>query len=262
MIYFLLPFFVFIFSCSTVSNPVVSGKPEFENLSSDTLKIYDIFYVTGKFDPAGHPEFMLIPEVYADQNGRYIRKDVFEAYKKMYAAAKKEGIHLVIISATRNFEAQKKIWEDKWFGRRLLEGGINALTDISDDSARARKILEYSSMPGTSRHHWGTDIDLNALQNDYFAKGEGKKIYQWLEINAADFGFCQTYTSFGIGRKSGYQEEKWHWSFTPVSRPLTEWAEKHFKDSMISGFAGSHTAISLNIVEKYVLGINQQCLQN
>ncbi|NJK84501.1 MAG: M15 family metallopeptidase [Saprospiraceae bacterium] len=40
---------------------------------------------------------------------------------------------------------------------------------------RALKILKYSSMPGTSRHHWGTDIDLNSFSNSYFEQGEGKK---------------------------------------------------------------------------------------
>ena len=55
-------------------------------------------------------------------------------------------------------------------------------------------ILEYSSAPGTSRHHWGTDMDINALQNDYFSnKGNGAFLYEWLQKNAAKFGFCQPY---------------------------------------------------------------------
>lgn len=262
MIYFMLPFLIFVLSCGSVSGPKTSDISVQVLPGQDTLKDIGTSYIMGKFDPATHPEFMLIPEEYVDQKGRYIRKDVFEAYKKMYVAAKKEGIQLVIISATRNFDAQKKIWEDKWFGKRLLEGGINAWTDISNDSLRSLKILEYSSMPGTSRHHWGTDIDLNALQNQYFAKGEGKKIYQWLNKHAADFGFCQTYTSFGKGRSTGYQEEKWHWSYIPVSGQLTTWAKNHLRDEMITGFAGSQSASVVKVVQNYVLGINQQCLLN
>ena len=34
----------------------------------------------------------------------------------MAEAAKKEGVILTIISATRNFESQKRIWENKWNG--------------------------------------------------------------------------------------------------------------------------------------------------
>ena len=29
-----------------------------------------------------------------------------------------------------------------------------------DDEAAIDKIIEYSTLPGTSRHHWGTDIDI------------------------------------------------------------------------------------------------------
>ena len=60
------------------------------------------------------------------------------------------------------------------------------------DSLKAAKtILLYSSMPTTSRHHWGTDMDINSLENSYFASGQGLKEYTWLKKNAAKFGFCQ-----------------------------------------------------------------------
>ncbi|MBK8081994.1 MAG: M15 family metallopeptidase [Saprospiraceae bacterium] len=217
-------------------------------------------YIMGKFDPASHPDFRLIPKKYADQKGRFIRKDVFEAYKKMYHAAKKDGVHLIIISATRNFDAQKKIWEDKWTGKRLLEGGIHAQRDIPDPKKRALKILEYSSMPGTSRHHWGTDIDINALNNEYFEKGEGMKVITWLLKNSASYGFCMTYTKFDPQRTTGYQPEKWHWSYTPVSAPLTHWAKRNIKDTMITGFEGSETATEIKVVQNYISGIHPSCL--
>lgn len=216
-------------------------------------------YVMGQFDPALHPDFVEIPIQFADQKGRYIRKEALAAFEKMFFAAKKEGVQLVIKSATRNFDAQKKIWEDKWFGRKILEDGTNAWKDIQDETQRALKILEYSSMPGTSRHHWGTDIDLNAFTNSFFEKGEGLKIYQWLENNAAEYGFCQTYTSFDQNRKTGYQPEKWHWSYTPLSVPLTRWAKYNLIDSMITGFAGYATAGKIKIVKNYILGIHSDC---
>ena len=112
----------------------------------------------------------------------------------MYDAAKKEGITLKIISATRNFATQKIIWEGKWTGKRLHESKENLAKTIPNPTERAIKILRWSSMPGTSRHHWGTDIDLNKLNNSYFEKGEGLKIYNWLIANASSFGFCQPYS--------------------------------------------------------------------
>lgn len=221
----------------------------------------DFEYITGRFDPATHPDFTEVPIQYADKAGRYIRKETLGAFIRMFEAALKDGIQLRIISATRNFEAQKKIWEDKWFGRRILEDGVNAYKDISDPKARALKILLYSSMPGTSRHHWGTDIDINSLDPKYFAKGKGKKEYQWLVKNGPHYGFCQTYTEFSDQRKTGYQPEKWHWTYMPVSSICHTWATKNLTDDKISGFAGSETAIEIHVINRYVLGIHPDCVK-
>ncbi|MEM1220551.1 MAG: D-alanyl-D-alanine carboxypeptidase family protein, partial [Bacteroidota bacterium] len=130
---------------------------------------------------------------------------------------------------------------------------------IPDAKERALKILEFSSMPGTSRHHWGTDIDFNSFENSYFAQGKGLKEYQWLDQNAARFGFCQTYSEKGESRPTGYNLEKWHWSYLPVAQALTKFAAQHLKDEDIQGFAGAETAPSIGVVERYILGINPAC---
>src|SRR5690606_39172936 len=150
---------------------------------------------------------------------------------------------------TRNFQAQKKIWEDKWSGTRRIESGENLAETTPDPTERARKILRYSSMPGSSRHHWGTDIDINNFENDWFTSGEGLKLYNWMKANAGTYGFCQPYSA---GRPYGYLEERWHWSYMPVSAPLTAFAREHLKNEMIDGFLGSETAVSIDIVSRYV----------
>lgn len=218
-------------------------------------------YIMGHFDPTKHPDFTEIPAKYRDNQVRHLRKDVLEAFIKMYDAAEKEGIHLIIKSATRNFDYQKGIWENKWTGKTILSDGINAAKDILGHEERALKILEYSSMPGTSRHHWGTDIDLNNFNNEWFDHGEGKKIYEWLTLNASKYGFCQPYTPIGSDRASGYFEEKWHWSYLPVAHELTQMAKLKLKNEMISGFLGSETAMEVDMLNNYILGISIQCLQ-
>ena len=65
-------------------------------------------------------------------------------------------------------------------------------------------------MPGTSRHHWGTDIDMTDMSVAFYNTRKGKKMYDWMSKNAAKFGF---YQPFNANRKDGYQEEKWHWSY-------------------------------------------------
>lgn len=226
--------------------------------SPDTFR-YDLNYVMGKFDPATHPDFVHIEARYTDGNDRYLHQETYANFIRMYEAAQTDGVTLTIVSAARNFDMQKGIWEAKWNGSRKIENGKNAAEAYPDPKTRALKILEYSSMPGSSRHHWGTDVDLINLNNDYFDTGEGKKAYDWLLANAAAFGFCQPYTS---GRPFGYQEERWHWSYLPLAQPLTALARLQLKDDMIEGFAGAETAKSIEIVERYVLGINMECLPN
>ena len=115
-------------------------------------------------------------------------------------------------------------------------------------------------MPGSSRHHWGTDIDLNALENSYFEQGEGKKVFDWLEANAHEYGFCRPYTEKGPERPNGYNEEKWHWSYRPIAKPLTDQARESLTNDMIRGFKGADTAEEINVVENYVLGVSSKCL--
>ena len=206
-----------------------------------------IEYITGKFEPKFHADFVYVDKKYAERDSLLLRKETYEAFKKMYTAAKKEGLMLTIISATRNFNYQKGIWERKWEGLSKK---------ISDSTARAKNILKFSAMPGSSRHHWGTDIDFDNLSNAYFEKGKGKRIYDWMKKNAAQYGFCQPYTE---GRATGYHEEKWHWTYMPLSKEFTEFAEKNLKNEQISGFKGAETAVELDIVKNYVLGINKDC---
>lgn len=223
---------------------------------------FNLDYIMGKFEPAKHPDFTIIEAKYASRNGMYLRKEVYEAFQKMYNAAQKDGIQLVIKSATRNFYSQKQIWEGKWTGQRKIENGKDASKTYPNPTKRALKILEYSSMPGTSRHHWGTDIDMNNFTNEYFEKGKGLKEYEWLIANGATFGFCQPYTAKGTARPNGYNEEKWHWTYNPTAQLLTAQAKSQLKAKMISGFKGSDTAMEIDVVEQYVLGINKDCMNN
>ncbi|MDP4629806.1 MAG: D-alanyl-D-alanine carboxypeptidase family protein, partial [Flavobacteriales bacterium] len=120
-------------------------------------------------------------------------------------------------------------------------------------------ILKYSSMPGTSRHHWGTDLDINSLEPSYFASGKGKKEYDWLQKNAARFGFCQTYDNKSNSGRSGYSEEKWHYSYMPISTVLLNQYNAKIGSEKINGFAGCQTAKEVEMIRDYVNGIAAGC---
>lgn len=205
-------------------------------------------YLLGKFDPAKNPDFTPVGAPYSDKPGMFLRKEAFQAFQAMWKAAKAEGITLKIISSTRTFGQQKAIWEGKW---------ARFAKDVPGPRERALKILEFSSMPGSSRHHWGTDVDLNDLNNASFeAGGRYERVYLWLVAHAHEYGFCQPYTA---GRPAGYQEEKWHWSYLPLSAPLLESYRNTLSEADIEGFAGAETAREIGIVKNYVLGINADC---
>ena len=163
-----------------------------------------------------------------------------------------------IISSTRTFTEQKQIWENKWNGKTLVDGKNLALTS-ADPIERAKIILRYSSMPGSSRHHWGSDIDLNSLDPKWFATTDGQKLYAWLSTHAKEFGFCQPYSAKGTLRPDGYEEEKWHWSYLPIALPMLAAYRDSIHYADIIGFAGSETAPKIKIIESYVLGIAEEC---
>ncbi len=213
----------------------------------------DIKYTTGKFEPSQNSDFVLIEKKYVNivdpSKKMYLRRETYTQLKKMFEAAAKDGIKFNVLSATRNFNYQKNIWMNKW---RVYK---NEPTDV----ARSKKILEFSAMPGASRHHWGTDVDLVAVTNTYFERGEGLKIYNWLLQNAARFGFCQPYTK---NRKTGYNEEKWHWSYLPLAQQFQKFTVSHLTDTDFKDFLGANTAIELQIVKNYIAGINVECQPN
>lgn len=220
--------------------------------------IVDENYLLGMFEPTKHSDFVPIKQEHTTKSSAYLRKDTYEAFVRMHDAAKKEGIDLIIVSATRNFYAQKGIWESKWTGGTKVSG-MDLSKEVKDSVERAKYILLYSSMPGTSRHHWGTDIDINNLNDDYFLSGQGKKEYEWLTNHAHEYGFCQPYSKKGTDRETGYEEEKWHWSYMPVSGQLIQQYKSKITYDKITGFKGSGTGKLIDVIQNYVLGIAAKC---
>lgn len=200
-------------------------------------------FLMGKFDYRTHPAFTLVPAVYTNKDV-YLQKETLAAFTKMAAAATSDGISLIILSGTRNFNEQTAIWNRKW---ALASGS---------DLDKARKILEFSSMPGTSRHHWGTEIDLNSLNPAYFDTPQGQKLYTWLQTRAPEFGFCQTYDN--TYSRKGYKEEKWHWSYLPLAKTYLQQHLKTITPAELTGFHGNYVAADLPVSE-YIQGINPSC---
>lgn len=146
-----------------------------------------------------------------------LRPEVAQQFELMKNAALKDGILLKVVSSTRNFDHQNRIWNRKYV--RFRESGLTHNQTIN-------KIIEYSTIPGTSRHHWGTDVDLidgniktvgDVLDPSKFATdGPFCDLRAWLEENANTFGFYIVYTA-NKSRK-GFNYEPWHYSYKPLSK--------------------------------------------
>lgn len=209
---------------------------------------YSLDYLTGKYTPSKNSFLVKIPSKYCDGGKEiYGHKDVVPVLIDMINSAERDGVNLKIISGVRTFYHQKSIWERKW-SKFESEG-------LSDELEIMKKILLFSSMPGTSRHHWGTDFDFNSLEDSYFQSGKGKREYEWLVKNGANFGFCQVYKK---ENKKGYSEEKWHWSYMKVSEEMLKQYIEKVGYINLAGFKGDKNSSRVRAIEDYVSTISRK----
>ncbi len=148
------------------------------------------------------------------------------------AAAREEGIELLVASGFRDFERQVALWNGKFLGERALLDRHGRELDRSglDEPALIEAILNWSALPGASRHHWGTDVDVvdaaavpdgyrpRLVAEEFAERGVFAKLDRWLATNMHRFGFFRPYSS----ERGGVLPEPWHLSYAPASVPALE----------------------------------------
>ena len=156
-----------------------------------------------------------------------LHREVVAPWRALRAAAATAGIDLMPGSTFRDFEHQLRIWNAKFRGERaLLDPAGRPLEALAlDPAARVEAILHWSALPGASRHHWGTEIDvLDAaalgpgqrpalLPAEYGPGGVFQRLGAWLDAHAGEFGF---YRPYDLDR-GGVQPEPWHLSYAAVA---------------------------------------------
>ncbi|MEJ0099760.1 MAG: M15 family metallopeptidase [Pseudomonadota bacterium] len=195
---------------------------------------------------------------------------VVQPFLRLRATAAGAGIDLVPISTFRDFERQLAIWNGKHRGQRELRGADGALLDarLLDDDARVTAILHWSALPGASRHHWGTDmdvIDANAvpagyrpqfITEEYAAGGVFAGLDSWLAQHAAQHGFFRPYSTW----RGGVQPEPWHLSYAPVAQvALADFSVDDLRAALDSAEVEARAAVERMlpaIVERYVRNID------
>lgn len=161
-----------------------------------------------------------------DCKGHRLEANTAAAFLTMQRAAAYDGIDLQICSAYRDFDKQLTIWNAKASGKRVLLNQESEPVSIAQLSSNelVNLILVWSAIPGTSRHHWGTDIDifdgkriaqedLRLISKEYQANGPCFKLNQWLNKHAQKYGFYRPYQP----ALSGVSPEPWHISYFPIS---------------------------------------------
>ncbi|MGD1945797.1 MAG: M15 family metallopeptidase [Croceivirga sp.] len=182
-------------------------------------------------------ELMGKAEIELFGEGIHLRKEAHDAFVEMKKAAYRDGFNIKMVSSYRSFERQRTIWERKYI--RYTE--IDGLSPIP----AMEKIIEYSTIPGTSRHHWGTEIDIidgypkvegGVLVPEKF-EGEGPfaPFKKWLDDHSEKFDFHLVYTDSYFRR--GFKYEPWHYSYAPLSKPML----KQFRQKNILKLLGNET---------------------
>ncbi len=158
-------------------------------------------------------------------------RDAAKSLGLLFADAYEKGFELRVASAYRSFYRQFKIFDAKFNGKRPVLDENEEPIDISSMSAEQKvlNIVRFSAIPGFSRHHFGTDFDIYAIN----LLPEGKKLEltareyakgnyfyplgQYLASNLNKFGFIRPYSG-----KSGLGFEPWHISFNAKASQFTK----------------------------------------
>lgn len=188
--------------------------------------------------------------------------EVAKQVELMMADARKAGFKPMVVSSYRTYSYQNGIWERKYKGN---QGKKMSPTNNID------KIIEYSTIPGTSRHHWGTDFDIiettkgipsDPLHEKHFNEGGQMHSFRlWLDKNANKYGFYLVYTN--VKDRKGFKYEPWHFTYKPISQPMLRAYEqldikKLLQENKLMGSENFSDAFIKRYMQENVLDVNPE----
>ena len=156
-------------------------------------------YLGHLFYPEAAPDRLMMIASYGEdiyQRFEYLDLDAAKALMKLIYSARNDGVWIVSVSAFRDVERQRILFENQVERR----GSIEAASKIS-------------APPGYSEHHTGLAVDLadgRFPKQDITSHFENTDAFRWLQKNAQTFGFEM---SFPPENKQGVMYEPWHWRF-------------------------------------------------
>ncbi|MDD3453087.1 MAG: M15 family metallopeptidase [Bacilli bacterium] len=149
-------------------------------------------YLTNEYAPDDIEEI----SNYYSYAGNSIKKEVYDHYKDMWNAAKKEDLSLIVTSSYRSYEIQSNLWESR----------SESFGDEAADASTARA--------GYSEHQSGLALDIvtyNVTMNEFINTDE----FKWLQKNAYKYGFILRYPE-NKTEITGYDYESWHYRYVGI----------------------------------------------
>ncbi|QLB13331.1 LAS superfamily LD-carboxypeptidase LdcB [Bisgaardia hudsonensis] len=165
----------------------------------------------------------------------FLHKQALSAFQSLQKSAVRNGFNLQPASTFRDFQRQQLIWNEKFLGKRKVHDDQGKNIDLSQFSTwkKCQLILRWSALPGASRHHWGTEIDIfdpdlipkeQSLQLEpweYEKGGYFFELSEWLQENLNHFDFCLPFLSLPESIKIG--KEPWHISYLPIAQQFKQY---------------------------------------
>ncbi len=194
----------------------------------------------------------------------FVHKQMLHDFLKLQKEAELAGFDLQIISAFRDYDRQLAIWNAKARGERELlddqERPLNYATLSPTEIVFS--ILRWSAIPGCSRHHWGSDIDVydaktqrpemvKLISSECEQNGPAAALHDWLDahmLQGSSFGFFRPYRT----DRGGVSPERWHLSYYPLSRRFLEaYTFSIFKNNIENGHIHFKEVVLDNLPEIY-----------
>ena len=171
----------------------------------------------------------------------FLQAEAVKAFQGLQQSAVKNGFNLQPASSFRDFARQQLIWNGKFSGERKVHDDFGTALELGqlDDWQKCQAILRWSALPGASRHHWGTEIDI--FDPDLLPQGQSLQLEPWeyeqggyffelsefLTENLPHFDFALPFMQIPKNKKIG--REPWHISYLP----LADQAAKQFSSEIL-----------------------------
>lgn len=167
---------------------------ESTDLSKNNLMIVNKYY---NLSSTYVPENLVLMESTYMGNGKYLDATAYEAYKKLYDDAKKEGLYLSIASAYRSYSYQQGLYNNY-----VIRDGVTAADT-------------YSARAGHSEHQTGLAFDICTTRCKDLGDFEDSNEFYWMKENAHKYGFILRYPENGV-KITGYMYEPWHYRYVGI----------------------------------------------